>query len=82
MLHPDYDGAIPDLEASLRELQTERIDLWQLHNVMDRGLWKLDIYRSLDVSPEACTECESCVEVCPAGIRIPQRLREAVELLG
>jgi predicted aldo/keto reductase-like oxidoreductase len=28
-----------DLETSLRELQTDRLDLWQLHNVMDRGLW-------------------------------------------
>ncbi len=36
----DADGAMRDLEISLRELQTERLDLWQLHNVMDRGLWE------------------------------------------
>jgi len=40
----------------------------------------LEIYRSLEVSPEECIECEACVEECPAGIPIPQRLKEAVEL--
>jgi predicted aldo/keto reductase-like oxidoreductase len=40
----------------------------------------LEIYRSLEVSPEECIECEACVEVCPAGVPIPQRLKEVVEL--
>ncbi len=40
----------------------------------------LEIYRSLEVSPDECIECEACVEECPAGIPIPQRLREVVEL--
>jgi predicted aldo/keto reductase-like oxidoreductase len=40
----------------------------------------LDLYRSLEVPPEACIACEACVEQCPAGIPIPQRLEEAVEL--
>lgn len=35
----DADRATRDLEASLRELQTDRLDLWQLHNVMDRSCW-------------------------------------------
>jgi predicted aldo/keto reductase-like oxidoreductase len=42
----------------------------------------LEAYRSLAVSPEECIECESCVEECPAGIPIPERLREAVELFA
>ena len=42
----------------------------------------LDLYRSLAVSPEECQECEACVEVCPAGIPIPQRLKEAVALFA
>jgi len=42
----------------------------------------LDIYRALEVSPEECLECESCVEKCPAGIPIPERLKEAVALFA
>jgi len=42
----------------------------------------LDLYRSLAVSPEECQECESCMEVCPAGIPIPERLKEAVALFA
>ena len=42
----------------------------------------LEIYRSLEVSPEECIECEACVEECPAGIPIPERLKEAVELFA
>jgi predicted aldo/keto reductase-like oxidoreductase len=42
----------------------------------------LEIYRSLEVSPEECIECEACVEVCPAGIPIPERLKEAVALFA
>lgn len=42
----------------------------------------LEVYRSLEVSPEECIECESCVEVCPAGIPIPQRLKEVIELFA
>jgi aryl-alcohol dehydrogenase-like predicted oxidoreductase len=29
-----YDGSMRSLEASLRTLQTDHLDLWQLHNVM------------------------------------------------
>ncbi|MEA3408078.1 MAG: aldo/keto reductase [Chloroflexota bacterium] len=36
----DADGAMRDLETSLRELQTDRLDIWQLHNVMNWDLWQ------------------------------------------
>ncbi len=39
----------------------------------------IEIYKALDPSPEECIECRSCVEECPAGIDIPERLKEAVE---
>lgn len=32
-----YDGAMRHLESSLKNLQTEVIDLWQIHNVGGRG---------------------------------------------
>jgi hypothetical protein len=42
----------------------------------------LELYRSLEVSPEECIECQDCVAECPAGIPIPQRLGEVVELFA
>ncbi len=42
----------------------------------------LDLYRSLDVSPETCQECEACMEKCPAGIPIPERLKDVVALFA
>jgi len=35
-----YEGAMRDLETSLRELRTDHIDLWQLHNVSDLENWE------------------------------------------
>lgn len=32
-IHRDYDGAMRDLENSLKHLQTDHIDCWQLHTV-------------------------------------------------
>jgi hypothetical protein len=40
----------------------------------------LEIYESLEVSPKDCIACESCMEECPAGIAIPERLKEVVAL--
>lgn len=42
----------------------------------------LDLYRSLEVKPDACTECRECVEKCPGGLDIPVKLREAMQELG
>jgi predicted aldo/keto reductase-like oxidoreductase len=36
-----------------------------------------ELYASLDVTPEACVECRQCVEKCPAGLDVPERLKEA-----
>jgi aryl-alcohol dehydrogenase-like predicted oxidoreductase len=32
-----YDGAMKHLESSLKNLQTDRIDLWQIHNIKPGG---------------------------------------------
>ncbi|MBC7287581.1 MAG: aldo/keto reductase [Armatimonadetes bacterium] len=36
----DSDGAMADLETSLRELGTDYVDLWQLHTVSTREAWE------------------------------------------
>jgi predicted aldo/keto reductase-like oxidoreductase len=35
-----------------------------------------ELYSSLDVPPEACENCRRCVEKCPAGLDVPERLKE------
>lgn len=37
-----------------------------------------DLYETLEVKASACVECEQCLEKCPAGLSIPERLKEAV----
>lgn len=36
-LERGYDGAMRELEASLKDLGTDRIDLWQVHSIGHRG---------------------------------------------
>jgi predicted aldo/keto reductase-like oxidoreductase len=36
-----------------------------------------ELYTSMDAPPEACENCRRCVEKCPAGLEIPERLKEA-----
>ena len=33
----DYDGAMKDLDTSFKRMQTDHLDLWQLHNVQKMG---------------------------------------------
>ena len=39
--------------------------------------WAKDQYRSLEVKADACSGCEQCVELCPYGVSIPERLKIA-----
>jgi len=36
-----------------------------------------ELYQSLEVHEDACVECGECMEKCPAGLPIPDRLKEA-----
>jgi predicted aldo/keto reductase-like oxidoreductase len=40
-----------------------------------------EMYEALEVGAEGCVECEECLEKCPAGLPIPEMLKEAGELL-
>lgn len=42
----------------------------------------LNLYTSLKVKPDACEECMSCVEKCPATLPIPELLKEAVKVFS
>ncbi len=37
-----------------------------------------ELYESLEVRASACVACEECIPKCPAGLIIPERLKEAV----
>jgi predicted aldo/keto reductase-like oxidoreductase len=39
----------------------------------------LELYASLEVKADACEECEQCIEKCPAGLNIPEMLKEVVK---
>jgi predicted aldo/keto reductase-like oxidoreductase len=41
----------------------------------------LETYKSLDVKPDACAECRECMEKCPTGMDIPERLKEAQRII-
>lgn len=41
-----------------------------------------DLYASLEVKADACEECKQCMEKCPAGLNIPEMLKEVVEVFA
>lgn len=41
-----------------------------------------ELYESLEVKADECVECEECLEKCPAGLSIPEMLKEVVETFG
>ena len=42
----------------------------------------LELYASLEIKADACEQCEQCLEKCPAGLNIPEMLKEVVEVFG
>jgi len=42
----------------------------------------VELYASLEVKADACEECEQCMEKCPAGLNIPEMLKEVVEIFA
>ena len=40
----------------------------------------LDAWKAITVGPEACVQCEQCLDKCPAGINIPEQLKSVQEL--
>lgn len=59
-LSRNYDGAMRHLEKSLENLQTDRIDLWQIHNINNKGNENIDLIFSkngvLKAMEKACNE--------------------------
>jgi len=43
--------------------------------------WAIEQYRLITVKAETCSSCEQCLERCPFGVPIPQRLKEAHQTL-
>jgi hypothetical protein len=48
----------------------------------DQRFMGRELYDELAVPPDACEECSECVERCPAGIAIPDRMKEAIAAFG
>ena len=51
---------------------------WARYNL--KG-WAREQYRSLAVKADACSGCEQCLEACPYGVAIPEKLKTAHEAL-
>jgi predicted aldo/keto reductase-like oxidoreductase len=44
--------------------------------------WAKEQYHLLPVNAGVCSACEECIPRCPYGVNIPQRIREAHQILG
>lgn len=42
----------------------------------------VELFLTLEVGPEQCAECGECLEKCPAGLPIPDKLKEVRELFA
>jgi len=42
----------------------------------------VELYTSLEHGPDDCAECGECLEKCPAGLNIPEKLNEVRELFA
>lgn len=76
----DYDGAMADLETSLEQLQTDYIDVWQLHTVSNEENWQKVM--SPDGALKAARKAESEGVVGHVSITIHRALdvmRKAIE---
>ena len=51
------------------------------HNSYGLKDWAREQYRSLLVKADACTGCEQCMELCPYGVPIPEKLDATHQIL-
>jgi predicted aldo/keto reductase-like oxidoreductase len=53
-------------------------DIFRFESYYDRydlKEWARQQYQSLSVNASACSECEQCLELCPYGVSIPEKLK-------
>jgi len=59
-------------------------DIFRFESYYDRyelKEWAREQYRSLEVNASACSGCEQCLELCPYGVPIPEKLKTARQTL-
>jgi predicted aldo/keto reductase-like oxidoreductase len=60
-------------------------DVFRFESYFERyGLkeWAVEQYRALETKADACSGCEQCIELCPYGVSIPDRLKIAHQTLA
>ena len=65
-------GDIPVIRASKNVVR---------YAVDDLKEWARQQYRSLEVNADACSGCEQCLELCPYGVPIPEKLKSVRQTL-